>query len=73
MSTSIEISNAMVSAALAVLYESGRLEFEATGADDLVIRRMLRAAFAHVPKRKTRLDGRSAPAIRARDRIASQR
>lgn len=40
----IEVTQEMIQAATEILWESGRLEYEAEGVDQLVVEEMLRAA-----------------------------
>ena len=53
---SIVVTSSMIRVALEVLRSSGRLDFEADGADDLLVRRMLQAAFDDQEKRRKRRD-----------------
>lgn len=44
--TTIEVTPEMIQVATEILWESGRVEYEAEGVDQLVVERMLRAALA---------------------------
>jgi len=43
-SSDVEVTEEMIQVATEILWESGRLEYEAEGWDQLVVERMLRAA-----------------------------